>query len=68
MNTIKPEDIREWRKRNKISMRLLAKILGVNPLTVFRWEHGLQRPKPYLLMALKAIEKLGVHNSQNYYE
>ena len=50
-------EMREWRQRHGISQDRLAALLGVNRVTVWRWEHD-ERAMPGRLVewALKGIE------------
>jgi DNA-binding transcriptional regulator YiaG len=51
-----PEQIREWRTRRKLSQAGLARLLGVQPLAVTRWELGTRAVPSYLHLALKYLE------------
>lgn len=59
---MEPKDLIEWRKRNKYSQAKLAKVLGVDVMTVSRWERGLRDRKgipPFLHYALQWLELKG---------
>jgi putative zinc finger/helix-turn-helix YgiT family protein len=50
---LQPEDIREWRKANKLTQGELAKLLGVGGVTISRYENGaLQDPSHEKLLRL----------------
>ena len=50
-----PTQIREWRDRMGWTQDQLAEALGVFPLTVSKWERGVQPPQPYLRLALERL-------------
>ncbi len=59
---MEPEDLIEWRRQNKYSQARLAKVLGVDVMTVSRWERGLRDRKgipPFLQYALQWLELKG---------
>lgn len=45
-----------WRERNGYSQDGLAKALGVNVMTVSRWERDVQSMPSFLHLALEALE------------
>ena len=46
-----------WRERNgELSQIELAEMLGVNPITLSRWEREAQSAPPFLHLALEALE------------
>jgi putative zinc finger/helix-turn-helix YgiT family protein len=50
---LQPEEIREWRKTNKLTQGELAKLLGVGGVTISRYENGaLQDPSHEKLLRL----------------
>jgi transcriptional regulator with XRE-family HTH domain len=49
----------EWRKRNNCSQGILADVLGIDVITVSRWERDVQKLPPFLHYALKHIEQKG---------
>lgn len=54
------DELRAWRKRKGYSQRELAEILGVDTMTVSRWERGVrEKIPPYLHLTLECIEKKG---------
>lgn len=48
--------IKQFRKKHKLSQRQLAELLQVNIRSVQRWESGERTPHP---MTLQLLEKLG---------
>jgi transcriptional regulator with XRE-family HTH domain len=54
-----PEQLQEWRKQNGYSQSQLAKVLGVDVMTVSRWERGKWRIPPFLHLALRCLETEG---------
>jgi transcriptional regulator with XRE-family HTH domain len=45
-----------WRKRHGLSQKQLAQGLGVDVMTVSRWERGVRGIPPHLPLALEALE------------
>ncbi len=56
-SSMKPGDLKKWRKRNNYSQSQLAKVLGVAKLTVSRWERGDREVPSFLHLALACMEK-----------
>ncbi len=60
----------EWRKRWGLTQIKLAQALGVDVMTVSRWERGIQDPTPVLPLALEALEhritKEAGHKEKNH--
>lgn len=54
-----PKELQAWRRKNGYSQGRLAKILGVIPLTVSRWERGVREIPSFLHLALECMEKKG---------
>ena len=50
------DELKEKRKVLEMTQAQLAKALGVNIMTVSRWERGLRSIPPYLSLSLEAIE------------
>lgn len=50
------EDLLKWRKRQGLTQKELANLLGVRNMTVYRWECGMRGISPYLHLALEALE------------
>jgi len=60
-----PEELKQIRKRLKLSQRKLAEKLGVNPMCVYRWERGLnsiRKPIETLIRKIE-MEQLGDRNN-----
>jgi DNA-binding transcriptional regulator YiaG len=53
---MKGREITEWRKRWGLTQIKVAQALGVDVMTVSRWERGVQVPTPVLPLALEALE------------
>ena len=57
-----PKEMKEWRERNGLSQAKLAKILGVDVMTVSRWERAVMGIPPYMhftLLGIECMEKKG---------
>ena len=52
-----PEDITAFRKAYHFTMKDLAKRVGVDPLSVYRWEKGMRTPSRTVEILLTMIEK-----------
>jgi transcriptional regulator with XRE-family HTH domain len=51
------EEIRRWREERGIDRYELARLLGLDKMTVYRWEAGLRTPNERLMeLALKGLE------------
>ena len=59
MVNMNPDDLKKWRQRNEYSQPQLAKVLGVIPLTVSRWERGVREIPSFLHLALECLELKG---------
>jgi transcriptional regulator with XRE-family HTH domain len=55
---MRPDEVQGWRARNGYSQARLAKILGVDVMTVSRWERGVYDIPPFLHFALAHLESL----------
>lgn len=53
------KDIKKLRLRLRLTQRDLADLLGVDPITVSRWERQEQRPRLYHIRKLERLEKKG---------
>jgi predicted transcriptional regulator len=49
----------KWRERNNCSQGILSILLGVDVVTISRWERDIQKIPPFLHYALKYIEQNG---------
>lgn len=54
-----PKELQTWRKRTGYSQGRLARVLGITPLTVSRWERGESNIPPFLHLALRCLELEG---------
>jgi transcriptional regulator with XRE-family HTH domain len=50
------DDLILWRKKQGLTQRELAQSLGVDVMTVSRWERGVRGIPPLLPLALEALE------------
>ena len=57
--SVKPQELKAWRKKHKYSQNGLAKLLGVAGQTVYRWESGAREITSFLHLALRCIELEG---------
>ena len=55
MVTLRPEELKAFRKRLGLTQTGLAKALGVQRVTVARWESGLRKTPSLLPLALKGL-------------
>lgn len=54
-----PKELKNWRTRNGYSQGQLARVLGVIPLTISRWELGVREIPSFLHLALECLEMKG---------
>ncbi len=54
-----PKSLVKFRKKNALSQKALAILLGVTPFTVSHWEIGKNRPRTVQIEAFSALTKLG---------
>lgn len=54
-----PKELKAWRRKNEYSQSHLARVLGVIPLTVSRWERGVREIPSFLHLALRCLELEG---------
>jgi transcriptional regulator with XRE-family HTH domain len=59
MDNMNKEELKRWRRKNGCSQGKLAKALGVEVMTVSRWERGVMRPPSFLHLALGYLELKG---------
>jgi len=51
-------EMKKWRDEHGLTQRNLADLLGVDPITISRWERTEQKPPGYLLdLSLEALER-----------
>lgn len=55
MVTMKPGELKVIREKLKLTQAQLAKALGVDRVTVARWETGLRKLPPMLALAIKGF-------------
>jgi len=53
------DELKKWRQRNGYSQNQLAKVLGVDVMTVSRWERGVREIPSFLHLALSYLELRG---------
>lgn len=56
---MKTHELKKWRQRNGYSQAHLAKVLGVDVMTVSRWERGVREIPSFLHLALSYLEMKG---------
>lgn len=64
----KAQGVRSQRKRLGISAAAYAKLLGVTPHTVYKWEHGTARPRKRLLSKLASLRGVGKREAHSRLE
>jgi len=57
--TMSPDDLKRWREKTGYSQGRLARVLGVDVMTVSRWERGIMQVPSFLKWALAYIELKG---------
>lgn len=57
VTTMSGRELRAARERLGLTQAELAKVVGVQRVTVARWEAGLRKIPPMLTLALKALRK-----------
>ncbi len=60
VSSIKPEQIKMLRERNRVSQPVFARYLNTSESTVEKWETGAKRPSGTALKLLKIVEKHGL--------
>lgn len=56
---MKPEELKDWRRANNISQAGLAELLGIDVMSVSRWERGIINIPSFLHLALRCLELEG---------
>jgi len=56
LSIFSPAELRSWRNQACLSQAGLAVLLGVDKMTVSRWERGVREIPPFLHLALRALE------------
>ena len=56
---MKQKELKQWRSSNKYSQSQLASVLGVDVMTISRWERGTRKIPSFLALALRALELEG---------
>jgi DNA-binding XRE family transcriptional regulator len=52
-------ELRAWREQRDLTQMQLAEILGVDRITLYRWESGASTVPPFLALALAHLDHLG---------
>jgi transcriptional regulator with XRE-family HTH domain len=56
---VNPSELLKWRTSQRHTQKELASLLGVDKMTVYRWEKAMRDIPPFLHLALKFLEKKG---------
>jgi DNA-binding XRE family transcriptional regulator len=62
-----PTELQSWRKEAGLTQTGLAALLGVDTMTVSRWERGERAIPPFLRLALRGIEAKIVDMSSKHW-
>ena len=54
------------RKRLALDRQTMARLLGVNPNSIFLWEHGKNKPRPQMRMKILALRNLSKKDIQEH--
>jgi transcriptional regulator with XRE-family HTH domain len=54
-----PSELFKWRNGQGYTQKGLADLLGVDKMTVYRWEKAMREIPPFLDLALRSLEKKG---------
>jgi len=55
---MKPKELKAWRTKHGYSQSKLARVLGVDTMTVSRWETGVRNAPSFLHLALAHLESM----------
>jgi DNA-binding transcriptional regulator YiaG len=61
-----PEDLKAWHKKHGYTQPSLARVLGIHPLSVARWETGVRKIPSFLHLALEALERKRGESKQGH--
>jgi len=64
ISIMRPAELKEWRQRIGCSQAKLAGELGVDVMTVSRWERGVREIPSFLHLALGYLELKGVETKK----
>ena len=59
IESMEGNELRNWRQKNGFSQGQLARVLGVDVMTVSRWERGVREIPSFLHLALAYLELKG---------
>ena len=57
IKTMTPKELKKWRESSSYSQSQLAKVLGVNVMTISRWERGVRSIPSFLHLTLECLEE-----------
>jgi putative transcriptional regulator len=60
VHELNPLDIKEVRKKNKVSQAIFAKLLNTSSSTVRQWESGAKKPSGIAVKLLNVVSKEGI--------
>ena len=61
---VKPDSVRKHRERLRLTQVELAKLIGVTPASVMRWENGQSRPRGAGREAFARVRDMGVREAR----
>lgn len=60
LNSVTPDELKAWREKHRYTQVMLANALNVHPMTVSKWETGVNKEiPPFLPLALETLERRG---------